>query len=753
MDYFEEGDLARRLRAQPFAPREAAALLQRVAEAIACSHAAGIVHRDLKPSNILLAAGSPSVADFGLASELDSSGGLTARTAVLGTPHYLAPEALSRGSAAQGVPSDIYALGVILHEMLTGRTPFAGASPAELPGLLARNEAPSLRLLAPQVPRDLATICAKCLEFDPARRYPTANALAEDLRRFLAGEPIKARPVSLGSQLVRWARRRPALAATWLLSFLLATASLTAALLINRERLRADGEVEASTALAEFLGNDVLGQAYPASEPDRDIKLRTALDRALVKIPERFAHVPKAEASLRLLLGRTYASLGEYAEAERQFRRAASLRHRLLGPKHPETLAATVELAEALNSLGRTPEAAVLIGAAVADLTRVVGPEHAYSISALETQTMVEWKRGQLARADALARKSLALARRALGPDHDLTRHALDNRASLLYSQGKLEEAAPIAREAVAVAERTLGPHHPITLGARVSYLTLAADHGGAKEAEPELRSLQATLSRHLGPNHPETLRALNNLGGACSRLGRYADAEAIFRAVVDARQRVLGPEHALTLASLKLLALAHARNGHLPEGILRMQELVDISSRALGPSHLTTLNNLRNLAAMLMSAGRYEDAVGPAEQAYTAARREFGPDDNATLSDGEVLAIALDAVGRATEAEPILRHVVDVLIRTQPDHWRGHYARGQLGRTLALAGRPAEAEPLLRESYAEIVARQSSLSPGRRDAPQFLAGQLALVCEQLGRPEEAAAWRAKSGAQAKTAR
>ena len=184
MDYFEEGDLARRLRAQPFTPREAATLLHAVAGAIAFSHAAGVLHRDLKPSNILLAGGAPHVADFGLAAELDNSGGLTARTAVLGTPHYLAPEALNRGSAAQGVPSDIYALGVILHEMLAGRTPFAGASPAELPGLLARGDAPNLLLLAPQVPRDLATICAKCLEFDPARRYPTAAALA-DRKKFI----------------------------------------------------------------------------------------------------------------------------------------------------------------------------------------------------------------------------------------------------------------------------------------------------------------------------------------------------------------------------------------------------------------------------------------------------------------------------------------------------------------------------------------------------------------------------------------
>src|SRR4051812_14320785 len=173
MDYFEAGDLARRLRAQAFHPREAAKLLHGVAEAIAYSHAEGVLHRDLKPSNIMLADDAPLVADFGLAAELDSRSGLTAHTAILGTPHYLAPEALNGGSGAQDARSDLYALGVILHELLTGRTPFAGASPAELPGLLAQRDAPGVRLLAPHVPADLGMICAKCLEYNPGNRYGT----------------------------------------------------------------------------------------------------------------------------------------------------------------------------------------------------------------------------------------------------------------------------------------------------------------------------------------------------------------------------------------------------------------------------------------------------------------------------------------------------------------------------------------------------------------------------------------------------
>lgn len=234
MDYIEDGDLARRLRGRPFAPWEAASLLRKVTLALAHAHTEGVLHRDLKPSNILLDGDEPKLADFGLATQLEAGGDLTAVTGVLGTPHYLAPEALRQGSAALSVASDIYALGVVLFELLTGRTPFAGAAPAALAALVENSEPPSPRLLAPAVPRDLETIVLKCLERDPARRYGSAVALAEDLRRFLDGEPIIARPLSPPDRFLRWCKRRPALATVWVLVTTLALGSTLAVGLIQR---------------------------------------------------------------------------------------------------------------------------------------------------------------------------------------------------------------------------------------------------------------------------------------------------------------------------------------------------------------------------------------------------------------------------------------------------------------------------------------------------------------------------------------
>lgn len=214
MELLEGGSLAKKIAGIPQAPRFAAELVETLAQAVHYAHQQGIIHRDLKPSNILLTAeGVPRITDFGLAKRVEGDSGLTASGTILGTPSYMAPEQARGEQRAIGPGVDVYALGAILYELLTGRPPFRAATPLDTIYQVLNQDPVAPCRLQPSLPRDLETICLKCLEKEPHKRYADAEALADDLHRFLDGEPIRARPIGLWERGLKWARRRPTAAA------------------------------------------------------------------------------------------------------------------------------------------------------------------------------------------------------------------------------------------------------------------------------------------------------------------------------------------------------------------------------------------------------------------------------------------------------------------------------------------------------------------------------------------------------------
>jgi WD40 repeat protein/tRNA A-37 threonylcarbamoyl transferase component Bud32 len=213
LEFCEGGPLEKKLNGTPLPPAEAAALVEALAQAMDAAHKKGVVHRDLKPGNVLFGEdGTPKITDFGLAKKIDEAG-QTASGAVLGTPSYMAPEQAGGKTGQIGPPADVYALGAILYECLTGRPPFKAATALDTLMQVAAADPVSPTTLNPRVPRDLETVCLKCLQKEPARRYASARELADDLRRFRDGEPIRAHPVGPAERLAKWVKRRPAVAA------------------------------------------------------------------------------------------------------------------------------------------------------------------------------------------------------------------------------------------------------------------------------------------------------------------------------------------------------------------------------------------------------------------------------------------------------------------------------------------------------------------------------------------------------------
>ncbi len=335
------GTLGAWLRREPRPPRQAAALVEVLARAVAAAHAAGIAHRDLKPGNVLLAEdGTAKIADFGLAKWLDGDSGQTKTGQVMGTPNYMAPEQ-ARGDKDVGAAADVWALGAILYECLTGRPPFLGTTVVETLEQVRLHEPITPARLQAGVPADLETVCLKCLEKEPARRYGSAVELADDLRRYLAGEPVRARPVGAVERGLKWARRRPALAGLWAAGLLLVIVSggAAAALWYGGRLAAALGEAEEQRGLAERRG------AEAAAANERLDQLRYLQEVQLARGDWEAAEVARAVGRLEgcdvarrgwewryvRRLTRPLADLGETGGGETRLVFSADGRHVITG--------------------------------------------------------------------------------------------------------------------------------------------------------------------------------------------------------------------------------------------------------------------------------------------------------------------------------------------------------------------------------------------------------------------------------------
>ena len=297
LEFAPGGSLEARLRGAPQPARAAAALVETLARAVHAAHRAGVVHRDLKPANVLFAEdGTPKIADFGLAKRLDADDAQTHTGDILGTPSYMAPEQARGRNATVGPAADVYALGAVLYELLTGRPPFQGETVWDTLEQVVGREPTPPRQLAPKAPRDLETICLKCLHKDPARRYPGADRLADDLARFLAGRPVLARPTPAWERAWKWVRRRPA-AAAGVAAALVLTAALAAAHEADLCARLAQAEREAAAADVGRLLEGVQEEVNAGHWREADDQLH---DRALTRLTAARASFP-SDARLREL--------------------------------------------------------------------------------------------------------------------------------------------------------------------------------------------------------------------------------------------------------------------------------------------------------------------------------------------------------------------------------------------------------------------------------------------------------------------
>jgi eukaryotic-like serine/threonine-protein kinase len=674
-------------------------LFLEVLRAVQYAHANLVVHRDLKPSNILVTnAGGVRLLDFGIAKLLEEGAAEETELTRFGgralTPDFASPEQLAGGVISTA--SDVYSLGILLYELLTGGRPYrlsrdASGDLAERvlktdalrPSHAAGEESKaaargaSVKRLRASLRGDLDTIVLKAIQKEPLDRYSTADAFAQDIERYLSGQPVLARPASGWYRAKKFVRRNR-LAVSAAIAVLLAVGAGTGIALWQAHR--ADVEAATAKAVSDFLQNDLLSQASSESQAnaqpgggrrsDPDIKIRTALDRAAASISGKFGARPVVEGAIRETIGNTYLELSLYTEARQQLERALEIRRRVLGAQHLDTLKTMFELAETYRREGKYAQAQALLSDLVGierRLHRETTPE-AMAAEYTLASIIADW-RADYPSAEALYTSVLTTQRRVLGETDRGTLATMNNLAALLVREGKYPPAEEQYRKLIEIKRRVLGPEHPSTLSSMNGLATLYYNEGKYAEAEDLFQTVLGARRRVMGEQHRDTLASMNSLGALYRAKGENAKAEELLTRAVETNRRVLGEDNPDTLSSLYNLAELYRKEGRLPQADSLFQHLLEARQRASGP--------------------------------------ESAPVRGALLSLGE---IKLERRAYAN-AEPLLRKAVEGYRKANATTWSRYYAECLLGASLAGLGRRSEAEPLLTDGYQNLLQRRDSIA------------------------------------------
>ncbi len=670
-------------------------LFTQMCEAVQHALHKGIIHRDLKPANVLVTdepaeADGPKfvscptlkVIDFGVARAIGRP--LSERTLfteagmLVGTPEYMSPEQAGGATASAEAEdidtrADVYALGVLLYELLTGALPFEARDlrHAALDQMLrvireqdpprpsvrltalgpcsaesAARRATDPRTLTRQITGDLDWIVMKALEKDRDRRYRTPSEFAADIERHLRDEPVAAGPPSVSYRMRKFVRRNRTAVAMMSVIFLalvagvIATTSqaIRASRAEHEARQRADSEaalrrvadertVEAerqtkiAQAVAQFVNRDILAAADPRNAARRDITLREAVDSAAEKVGERFADEPEVEASVRRVLGDTYRSLGALDAALPQIERARQLFTERLAGDDPRLLGTVNDLAILYVALGR------------------------------------------FADAEPLHLQGIEMRRRMLGLEHRETIAATINLAVLYRGQGRVRDAERMLRECIDILTRAPGGDMEAAMLARQHLAGLCFDGKRFDEAEPLFRETYEHHRASKGEDHPYTLVSLGGLARVSQHLGRNDEAETMFKRLVESSQRRQGPEHSETAVDMAHLADFYRAVGRYDEAAALLTGALAITRQALGETHRTTLQITSLLGNVYDSQQRWSEAEPYYAQAANGARKQLGADH--WLLGLFLLnhAKCLNRLERWADAEPLLVEAQKILL------------------------------------------------------------------------------------------
>jgi len=584
--------------------RQRLQLACKICDAVHHAHQKGVIHRDLKPANILVeeadtAEAQPKILDFGVARATRSDvQPLTMHTEVgqlVGTLSYMSPEQVAGNPDELDVRSDVYALGVIVYELLAGRLPY-DLRDRSIPeaGTIIREQEPSrLSSIDSGYRGDIETIVGKALAKEKDRRYQSAAELRDDLRRFLTDEPIIARPASRAYHLRKFAKRNKGLVGGVAVAFAVLLMAITGVSLALVRATQAEQAALRSaakaTAVSKFLQNMLAG-VDPEDIGPSPLTVREVLDHASVRLERELVDQPEVAASIHQTLGNHYSTLGYYIEADRHLQKAVELRRSFAIGDNPE-------LAEALTYLAAN----------------------------------LQDKR-DIADAEAPTREALDMRRRLFGPDSLEVAESLHDLAALLVETGRAWEAESVARESHGIRRRLLGAEHAeVALSTGMLGWSLLAQ-GRLDEAETAMRSAVEMVRRLPGDNESTLAARLSFLSHVLRAKGKYVEEEAVLREAIDIRSRRLAADHPALGWNLVCLARLRRTLGDLEEAETTCRKALDIYTKKRGPQHRDLADCQQLLAQIYDDQARYVEAE-PLWSACLETRRKLLPHEHPDIA------------------------------------------------------------------------------------------------------------------------
>ena len=697
-----------------------------VCRAVQHAHQKGIIHRDLKPSNIMVAEidgkAVPKVIDFGVAKSLNQK--LTEQSVytqysqnsqMLGTPLYMSPEQAGMDVANVDTRSDVYSLGVVLYELLTGETPFdreqlkqvtfdemrrmiredepkrpstmVSTMVAEAQSTVTDHRSVNSQKLRQTLTGELDWLVMKTLEKDRARRYESASDFAADIERYLTNEPVRACPQSTVYLIGKFAKRHRLLltaAAACLVLFVVGMAATSwqmvramqaeeiastesarakeQAALAKTEAARAESEAAIATAINRFVTEDLLALTSQeiAAVPYPDVRLKDVLDRATPTVGERFRSQPRVRASIELTLSSIYASLGDFPTALELAQRSLETRRKELGDDDPKTLESKNGVASIMKHAGRNEEALRMMKEAYEARCRILGKHDPDTLRALADMGSVVADLGRLNEAEKILREVIEAQREITGPENEgYLANTLDCLGIILDRSGRNEEAIGPHREALEIYERINKPSRvAITLG---NLATTYIRQGDFVKGEEYLKQSLEQKTKVLGEEHYFTAADLANFGALRGMQGRNSESAEYFRRALEILRRHLGNEHPKTLRAMRNLRITLCDLERYEEAVDLAQEHLEIMRRTLGDQHPQAINAIDLVFDGLRLQGDTEQAIHWQREQLALTRRAFGNEHQQTIDRITNLAIALASDEQYDEAEVLFREALDL--------------------------------------------------------------------------------------------